>query len=223
MKQKKLELVSLFICIVNLLASVLYILQLPETVPTHFNLALVCDGLGSPWVGLIMPIATLIMDVVFLLCDRLGKTSERNRAVFAVCMVMLTLYLTAMNWWTLYMMGSGVQLGEKLDGFPIGWSVCLLVAFLFIGFGNYLPLVQQNKMLGIRISYTLNNPYCWQCTHRFAGRLWVVTGLLCAVLGVVGIIASWQNIYGLITLFLAITINMALPCIYAYRHQKPAE
>ena len=44
--------------------------------------------------------------------------------------------------------------------------------------GNYLPKIKQNRTLGIKIPWTLNNEENWNKTHRFAGKLWVIGGLV---------------------------------------------
>lgn len=62
------------------------------------------------------------------------------------------------------------------------WNLKLLfpalfgAMFLFIG--NYLPKIKQNRTLGIKVSWTLNNEENWNKTHRFGGKLWVICGLI---------------------------------------------
>lgn len=54
----------------------------------------------------------------------------------------------------------------------------LMTGLLFLFIGNYLPKTQQNRTLGIRIPWTLNNEENWTRTHRFGGKVWFVCGLI---------------------------------------------
>lgn len=47
--------------------------------------------------------------------------------------------------------------------------------------GNYLPKNKQNRTLGIRLPWTLNDNENWNRTHRFAGKIWIIAGLLMIV------------------------------------------
>ncbi len=54
------------------------------------------------------------------------------------------------------------------------------VAMLFIVIGNYLPKTRYNYVMGIRNAWTLSSEEVWDRTHRVAGPLFIVTGLLIA-------------------------------------------
>ena len=62
--------------------------------------------------------------------------------------------------------------------FDLAVFVPALLGVMFIFIGNYLPKVKQNRTLGIKISWTLNNEENWNKTHRFGGKVWVVGGLI---------------------------------------------
>ena len=47
--------------------------------------------------------------------------------------------------------------------------------------GNYLPKTIQNRTIGIKIKWTLEDETNWNATHRLAGKLWTVGGLLLIV------------------------------------------
>lgn len=54
---------------------------------------------------------------------------------------------------------------------------------LFMIIGNYLPKVKQNNTIGIRVVWTLQDEENWSATHRFSGKLWVASGVLCMLCG----------------------------------------
>jgi uncharacterized membrane protein len=96
----------------------------------------------------------------------------------------------------------------------------LLYSLLFVVIGNYLPIFPPNKGLGLRVSWTLNNPQCWRVTHRFAGRLWVITGLLMSVIVLIAALAHVGSMLWVYILFFEMmAVNIVVPCIYAYMHK----
>lgn len=67
----------------------------------------------------------------------------------------------------------GVKLPVRTGGLifaGIGW--------LFIIIGNVMPKLKTNPWAGIRIKWTMEDPEIWYKTHRLAGRLWIVGGLI---------------------------------------------
>lgn len=47
--------------------------------------------------------------------------------------------------------------------------------------GNFVPKCRQNYTIGIRLPWTLNDNENWNCTHRFAGKVWIAGGLILVV------------------------------------------
>ena len=62
----------------------------------------------------------------------------------------------------------------------------LFLGCLFVVIGNFLPKCRQSYTLGIKLPWTLNDEDNWNRTHRFAGRLWTVGGLLVIVTAFLG-------------------------------------
>lgn len=219
MKQNKLYLASILAGSLNLILSVIFILQMPQSVPTHFNFSFVCDGMGSPWVGMLTAALSVLMP---LLMSLLAKSSPKNAHIAPVITLIFTLYFISVNWLLLFAMNSGVEIGEKLN-VPFAWIIMLELALSFVGIGNYMPIVGRNNLLGIRTKYTLNNESCWKLTHRFAGRLWVITGLLWTAFCVVGITQNLNNLWAMGTLIVVPMINVILPVLYSYTHKQDTQ
>ncbi len=51
-----------------------------------------------------------------------------------------------------------------------------VLGLLLIAVGNFLPKCRQNRTLGVKLPWTLASEENWNATHRFAGKLWVVSG-----------------------------------------------
>ena len=99
-----------------------------------------------------------------------------------------------------------VNLGYVLD---IAFFGELLLGLMFIIIGNYLPKARQNYTIGIKIPWTLANEENWNRTHRLAGYLWMICGILMILISLTRFVpAEW-----LIGIFL---IMVLVPCIYSF-------
>ena len=80
---------------------------------------------------------------------------------------------------------------------------------LFMIIGNYLPKVKQNNTIGIRVVWTLQDEENWSATHRFSGKLWVASGVLCMLCGLFG-----ESIAALVLYIVKIQYNKKTIVIY---------
>jgi len=69
------------------------------------------------------------------------------------------------------------------------------LAGLFLILGNYLGKSRSNWFAGVRTPWTLSSEYSWERTHRWAGRLFVLTGI--------AIFAAWLTMDALIAVIVA--------------------
>ena len=104
-----------------------------------------------------------------------------------------------------------ISLGKEIN---VLFVVSLIMGALFVLIGNYLPKCQQNRIVGIRLKWTLGNEANWNATHRFAGKVWVIGGLLLMASSLLpNSILPWA----MITLLIVFT---SLPILYSYRFYK---
>lgn len=64
---------------------------------------------------------------------------------------------------------------------PIGVISVALAGVLIIITGNYMPKCKRNYSVGIKLPWTLNSEENWNHTHRFAGFVWTIGGLVMVV------------------------------------------
>jgi uncharacterized membrane protein len=69
-------------------------------------------------------------------------------------------------------------------GYPVNTTYVseLFVGMILIVIGNYMPKARQNYTIGIRLPWTLANEENWNRTHRIAGYLWLISGILVVAL-----------------------------------------
>ena len=83
----------------------------------------------------------------------------------------------------------------------------LFMGALFVIIGNYLPKCKQSYTVGIKLPWTLDDEENWNKTHRLAGFLWVISGIV--------IMAT--AFLGLFWLFFIVIIPMVIvPFVYSY-------
>lgn len=85
---------------------------------------------------------------------------------------------------------------------------------MFAAIGNYLPKCRPNRTVGIRISWTLGSEENWIATHRFAGKVWVIGGLIMVLA------ALLPEVPRIIVTVLAVAALSILPIAYSYRYHR---
>ena len=90
----------------------------------------------------------------------------------------------------------------------------LLLPFLglaFAGFGLFMPKIKQNYFAGFRLPWTLESEANWIATHRLAGKIWTVGGLLQFL---TGLILQGELVF---IFFISIIVVMVMiPTVYSY-------
>lgn len=179
--------------------------QLPDVIPTHFGM----DGTPNGWSSKAFTVfgIPVLMTFFHLLC--VGITSQDPKYYN------MSDKLYGLIVWLIPVISLLVVV--SCYGGALGWNINIskyAVAgsgILFIIIGNYLPKCKQNYTMGIKLPWTLDNEENWNKTHRLAGFLWVVGGLLIILNAFVG--NEW--------VFVAIVLVMVLvPTVYSYLYFK---
>ncbi len=221
MKNNKSMIASFALSILNLIASLIYIPTLPDTVPTHFDMNWQVDAVGSKWIMLIPAFLPLLVSLGILVELKLRKKDYPNRKPLQITMLILTIFFICVNFFLLRTMQGEAVIGAKMEHMPhIGYLLILAFGLLFIALGNYLPTILQNKTLGIKISWTLNNEQCWKLTHRFGGKVFVIAGFLMILIDVIAMIAGLSTKWLLIVFFVILTAVLVMTTCYAYQHRE---
>lgn len=198
---------SIIILLPSLLGSVFWN-KLPEQMITHWGL----DGKPNGWSSrgfavFALPAIILALHwLCILFTARDPKNKDQNGKVFGVVLwitPIVSLFVNGMVY--------AVSLGETFSPYAI---TNLLMGLLFVVIGNYMPKCRQNHTIGIKMKWTLENEENWNATHRVAGKVWVVGGLLlmaCTVL---------PEPVAVPVMFAAIALLVAIPFVYSYRYHK---
>jgi uncharacterized membrane protein len=197
---------SLAIVLIAVVLSVVLYPQLPDPMPSHFNLAGEIDGWAPKPVGLfLLPLIMLGMVGLFAALPRISPrgyaVEENSRAYRAVELSTLAFMLC------IHVMVLLMAMGTHLDVILI---MTMLVGLLFVILGNYMSKMRRNFFIGIRTPWTLASEDVWFRTHRLGGRTFVIGGIALMVVPFAGLKA-------VAVAFPAIAIGAALvPVVYSY-------
>lgn len=186
---------------------------LPETVAIHFNMEGKPDGYGSKST---LFFTTLLLDVVglgtYFLMKYLPQIDPKKSAgqspVFLNKIgLVIVVFMSILN---MIIIQSSVN--SSFNGTKY---ILPLISLLFVFMGNYMHTIKPNYFAGFRTPWTLEDPDNWRATHLLAGKLWVIGGLVAAILSLVlPSVAGW-------ILFTAITVIISIvPFIFSYRYFK---
>ncbi len=221
MKKSKFMIISFVLSILNLIASLIYIPTLPDIVPTHFNASFEVDSVGSKWFGVILAVLPLLVSFGILLELKLRKKDYPNRKVLQIFMLIISVFFICMNWFMLLTMQGEAVIGAKYEHMPHpGYLLIIAFGLLFIAMGNYMPTISQNKTLGIKISWTLNNEQCWKLTHRFGGKVFVIAGFVLLLFAIIGMFTGITTEWLLLVFLVIMTAVIVIISVYAYQHRN---
>jgi uncharacterized membrane protein len=181
---------------------------LDAQVPIHWGANGEVNGYGPAWLGfLLTPAITLGMVVLFAVIPRIEprrRNLERSGSA----------YLTLAN--TIVVLSLGLQVVLVLAGtghaVPVALVIGAGVGILFAVLGNVMSTVRSNFLFGIRTPWTLTSDLSWDRTHRLAGRLFVVGGLVTFLASFLG-----STILLLTVLLTVAIVTVALSTVYSFQ------
>ena len=177
--------------------------RLPDVMATHFGMNNEANGFSSKAFAVFgLPLVLLaVLWVGAFVTAHDPKRQNISPKMFSL-MLWIAPVISLVAAATIY----PVNLGYELD---IAFFSELLLGLMFIIIGNYLPKARQNYTIGIRIPWTLANEENWNRTHRLAGYLWMICGILMILISLTRFVpAEW-----LVGIFL---IMVLVPCIYSF-------
>lgn len=155
------------------------------------------------WSPLIL-LAGQLFCLLFTLKD--PKNQEQSPKIVNMVLWILpviSVFLSGM----IYMIAQGSITG--MTGFTF-----LLLGLVFAIMGNLMPKCKQNSTIGIKVKWTLQDEENWNATHRFAGKVWVIGGIL--FMALVFLPDKWM-IAGMLA---GIFVLAFIPMIYSYCYYK---
>ncbi len=200
---KKTLIITSIVTVLPVLIGLVLWRRLPDSMATHFGLNNEANGFSSkPFAVFGLPLLLLLIQwaAAFITAT---DPKKQNISPQIFTMVLWIVPICSL------ICGAAIypyNLGYRPD---ITFFMEMFIGILFLVLGTYLPKLKQNYTVGIKIPWTLASEENWNRTHRMAGYLWVIGGILTIITGLTRIIsAKWM-----IAVFLGMTV---VPCIYSF-------
>lgn len=94
-----------------------------------------------------------------------------------------------------------------------------LVGIVFVVVGNYTPKLEFNAMVGFKNGWSCANEDAWALTHRWLGRLFIVSGLALVAFAALSLNQSFNPVIFLTFVLLLVALSFALS-YRAYQRTK---
>lgn len=175
--------------------------KLPDQVPMHWSAQGEVDGYGTKFQAVfLMPLVLVAFHWICVLGTSLDpKKQNINDKIFTLVLWIIPVISLLCN-----SMVFATALGHKVS---VEIIMPLFMGTLFVIIGNYMPKCKQSYTVGIKLPWTLDNEENWNKTHRLAGFLWVIGGVIIMATAFLG--AFW--------LFFIVLIPMVIvPFVYSY-------
>ena len=156
--------------------------SLPELVPSHFDLQGNIDHY-MPRTSFLLLIVGLTVGLYILLTfvpfvDPFWKRIQPRYHVLMLIRDIILGFVLVLFLLTIFAARDG-HISENMLGVSLG--------ILFALIGNYLPRVPRNWFFGIRTPWTLASDVVWMKSHIVGGWMFFISGVLTALLSLVGV------------------------------------
>lgn len=218
----KIKLANLIVILAVLIATVIIIIPLPDSVPVHFDIHGVADRWGSKYELLLMPGVMLAMlgfwvgseKKLLNLTDaddeKKAAEAENNKKVFNLTFSACTLLFTVLNF--LFLNNTISQLeGDTGASVDVMRTVAITMGITFIFLGNFMPKAKNNPNVGFRLPWTRYNDVTWYKCNRMSGIAMVIYGLITTAIGII-----FSGITSFIIMLALLLVNIIFLTVYAY-------
>ena len=175
--------------------------KLPDQVPVHWNINGEVDGFATKIQAVFaMPLVLVAFHWICVLGTLLDpKKQNINDKMFTLVLWIIPVISLLCN-----SMVYATAFGHKVS---VEIIMPLFMGVLFIVIGNYMPKCKQSYTLGIKLPWTLDDEENWNKTHRLAGFLWVIGGVIIMATAFLGVF--WL-------FFVVLILMVIIPTVYSY-------
>lgn len=203
----------LVILIVPFFVSAYFWDELPDEVPTHFNIQGEADDWGPKWMAAylipMIGLGTYLMILLLPAIDPKKKIESAQKPVAAIRM------FTSVFMVGIYAFVMAASLGTTIN---FSNYIIIGVGMLILIVGNYMNSIKPNYFIGIRTPWTLENQEVWKRTHRLSSKIWIVGGLLLMLSPLVPEMIRLDYL-----IYIIVGILAGIPLVYSYVIYKKLE
>jgi uncharacterized membrane protein len=180
--------------------------RIPDVIPVHWDLQGEVDGNGGKFSALLLTPIVAVGAYLLMLGLPFIDPGRANYEQFAVPYTVAR--ITLLGFLAVY----HVAMQFIAFGYQFNMNVVLFVGagVVMVILGNMMGKIRPNWFVGVKTPWTLSSKESWTKTHRLAGRLLVIVGLL-------SIVTAWSS--SLFVFWLnaaALLITVVWSVVYSY-------
>lgn len=220
-----------FITVLPMIITLSVIKFMPDKVPMHSDLMGNIDRWGSKYENFIFPIIIVALTIFWQCClkyynkkaQEAGDEKTRQEAmsnskvIYVVALGMAVLF-SIMH--CIFMYSSVVEAKNNMtmNAIDVSQVMSIMLGIFFIVIGHFMPKCKSNSIVGLRTIWSMDNEQTWEESNYFAGKVFVVCGILTIIEGI--FIEGFMST----AIMLAILIIGAIvSVIYSYKAYKKYE
>ena len=208
LKNKKLLVITSLLTLLPIPVGLLLWNRFPETMAIHWGITGEADGYASPGFAVFgLPLIMLAVQWLCIFFTALDKGNQgRNQKMFRLVLWVVPI-ISNLSLLGLYAFALDVEFS------PVVWTV-VPMGLLFALIGNYLPKTRMNSTMGIKVPWAYSSEENWNATHRFAGKVWMIGGVLIALC------ALLPHLWA-VTVMLILTLALCvIPMVYSWQFYR---
>lgn len=204
MENKWKLLLSSLLTLAPMLVGLILWKRLPEQMAMHWGMS---TGNGTrAFVVFGMP---LILFALNILCLVMTAADPRNREQTGKGFGMVFWIMPALSAFV-----AAILYTTAFGHMPSAKYLFLFLGALLAVMGNYMPKLRANHTIGIKLVWTVYSEENWHKTHRLAGKLWMIGGILAMACAFLPTVAAF------ITFFALLLVMVLVPAVYSYAYYK---
>jgi uncharacterized membrane protein len=192
---------GLLILVITVIGTFISYPYLPQQVAVHWNYKGAPDDFDQKSYGaFILPGIMILLYVLTMILPKIDPKKnnyQRFQNTYYRIMNGILLFLFLMQ---------VVQIASSLGKVNPIYVVPELVGLLFILIGNFSPKFKHNYFIGVRTPWTLASEDVWKKTHRFAGKVFVISGIFLLLVPVIPVAIQAYYVLVVIILCLGLTV-----------------
>lgn len=206
-KEKVIMWITSIICVLPIILSVVIYQDLPDQIAVHWNNAGTADGY------LPRSIAAIGLPILFLAVNLYSKIrlfGDPKRAAHSEALKLISIWLIPLLALVIVPVTLFISMGLNI---PIALISLVTAGGLMIICGNYIPKCRRNYTMGLKLPWTLHSDDNWNKTHRLAGILWILGGIIIIISA---FLLANNLIFGVPVTIAVILILAVAPVLYSF-------
>ncbi len=214
---KKIKIVTMLYWLFVLVMTVFVFLKSPDKIPSQYDIHGNVSSYGTKYVLFIIPLITLITFIVKDAVSRLDPRQENFKThmrTYNILIYIIIAFLCSIQLIILKVVYTSTLHLEFIS---------ILISIILIVTGNWLPKLKSNYFIGIKTPWTLSSEESWYKTHRFAGKVCVLVGVISIIFTVVCFLIDIASYVSLVFTVSLLLLSMLYITVYSYKEYKKSD